>query len=112
MVYKCVYLYQYKTVFLRTLPRIGKTESQHFLQLEISIVFFCQRHTIIIAEVEENLSGQVTVQLELYRIFPVHDNLVVSCKVIELARSEEKVKKVFKDNLPTIIYGDIRNKEN
>lgn len=33
------------------------------------------------------------------------------CKVIGLARSETKVKKVFKDNLPTIIYGDIRNKE-
>ena len=32
------------------------------------------------------------------------------CRVIGLARSEEKVERVFKDNKPTIIYGDIRNK--
>ena len=33
-------------------------------------------------------------------------------KVIGLARSKEKVKKVFKDNPPSsIIYGDIRNKD-
>ena len=31
--------------------------------------------------------------------------------VIGLARNEEKVKKVFLNNSPTIIYGDIRNKE-
>ncbi|MBO5712442.1 MAG: NAD-dependent epimerase/dehydratase family protein [Acholeplasmatales bacterium] len=34
----------------------------------------------------------------------------LGCNVIGLARSEEKAKKVFKDNPPTIIYGDIRNK--
>lgn len=33
------------------------------------------------------------------------------CNVIGLARNEEKVKRVFKDKHPTIIYGDIRNKK-
>ena len=33
------------------------------------------------------------------------------CNVIGLARSEEKVKRVFNDKTPTIIYGDIRSKE-
>ena len=32
------------------------------------------------------------------------------CQVIGLARDEEKVNKVFNDNKPIIIYGDIRNK--
>ena len=33
------------------------------------------------------------------------------CTVIGLARDKEKVKRVFKEKSPTIIYGDIRNKE-
>ena len=35
----------------------------------------------------------------------------LGCNVIGLARDKEKVERVFKDNKPTIIYGDIRNKE-
>ncbi len=31
------------------------------------------------------------------------------CRVIGLARSEEKVKRVFGDNAPEIVYGDVRN---
>ena len=31
------------------------------------------------------------------------------CNVIGLARSKEKVDRVFKNQKPTIIYGDIRN---
>ena len=30
--------------------------------------------------------------------------------VVGLARSEEKVKRVFGDNKPTVVYGDIRGK--
>ena len=33
------------------------------------------------------------------------------CNVIGLARDKEKVKRVFKEKTPTIIYGDIRNKK-
>lgn len=33
------------------------------------------------------------------------------CRVIGLARSEEKVRRVFGENVPEIVYGDIRNKE-
>lgn len=35
--------------------------------------------------------------------------LDAGCDVIGLARSEEKVNKVFKDKSPKIVYGDIRN---
>ena len=34
-----------------------------------------------------------------------------NCRVVGLARSEEKVKRVFKDRAPKIVYGDVRNKE-
>ena len=34
-----------------------------------------------------------------------------NCRVVGLARSEEKVKRVFADNPPEIVYGDIRNKD-
>lgn len=37
--------------------------------------------------------------------------LDLGCNVIGLARSEKKVEIVFKDQKPTIVYGDIRNKE-
>lgn len=33
------------------------------------------------------------------------------CRVIGLARNEEKVKRVFGENAPEIVYGDIRKKE-
>jgi dihydroflavonol-4-reductase len=33
------------------------------------------------------------------------------CRVVGLARNEEKVKSVFGDNAPEIVYGDIRDKE-
>ena len=34
----------------------------------------------------------------------------LGCNVIGLARDKDKVERVFKDNKPTIVYGDIRNK--
>ncbi len=33
------------------------------------------------------------------------------CRVVGLARSEDKVKRVFGDNAPEIVYGDVRKKE-
>ncbi len=35
----------------------------------------------------------------------------LGCRVVGLARSEEKVKRVFGDAAPRIVYGDIRDKE-
>ena len=37
--------------------------------------------------------------------------LRLGCRVVGLARSEEKFKRVFGDNGPSVVYGDIRNKE-
>ncbi len=37
--------------------------------------------------------------------------LALGCKVVGLARSEEKFKRVFGDNGPSVVYSDIRDKE-
>lgn len=37
--------------------------------------------------------------------------LELGCKVVGLARSEEKFKRVFGDNAPSVVYADIRDKD-
>mgnify|MGYP007047238425 CR=1 FL=1 len=44
------------------LPSIIQTKTKQFLQLEITLVIFCQYHTVIITRMNKQLSRQITVQ--------------------------------------------------
>ena len=71
------------SVFFQTLPRISQTKCKHFLELEISVIVFRQGHTIVKACMQEELGGQITVQLEVERIFPVGYHLIICRKVFQ-----------------------------
>ena len=55
---------------LSSLPSIIQTKTKQFLQLEITLVIFCQCHTVIITRMNKQLSRQITVQHKIKCIFP------------------------------------------
>ena len=65
------------------LPSIIQTKTKQFLQLEITLVIFCQCHTVIITRMNKQLSRQITVQHKIKCIFPTGNYGVISCKVLQ-----------------------------
>lgn len=88
------------------LPSIIQTKTKQFLQLEITLVIFCQCHTVIITRMNKQLSRQITVQHKIKCIFPTGNYGVISCKVLQFRLPHNTG-----DNCPSQITCKFRTEE-